>query len=266
MKLTTLNCPSCGAPVNGAINPNQPFTCSACNSTIVSTDWASNGELICSKCGTENSGRNKYCTSCNELLQAGCPFCYAQNNIKARYCKQCGVDLQKAWKRQKVWLTERESREAERRQQIQKIKQESQANLQRLLLKLDEPDNHPMAIPGIVNYGTDAVEGLVKLLNSEDPDARYGAALALGNIGDHSVVPALIKALSDKQTAVRFFALDALGKLKATEAAQVIGEMLEDESPNIRKHANDVLLSFNTVESIQILREKSRPKWWPFGD
>lgn len=159
---------------------------------------------------------------------------------------------------------ERESHEANRQQQLQKIKEESQANLQRLLLKLDEPGNHPMAIPGIINYGADAIESLVKLLESKDPDARYGAALALGGIGDNSAIPALVKSLSDEHTAVRFFAMDALGKLKATEAALAIGELLDDESPNIRKHANNVLLSFNTAEALEILREKSRPKWWPF--
>ncbi len=204
--------------------------------------------------------------SCNSVLQAGCPFCYAQNNIKARYCIQCGADLQKAWKRQKIWLAQRDQHEAERRQQIQKIKQDSQANLQRLLLKLDEPGNHPVAISGIVNYGADAVEGLVRLLDSEDPDARYGAALALGNIRDQSAISALIKSLKDNHAAVRFFAMDALGKLKAAEAAPAIGELLDDESSNIRKHANNVLLSFNTAESFQILREKSRPKWWPFEE
>ncbi len=264
MKLTTLNCPSCGAPVGGAINPNQPFTCKACNSTIVSTDWTTKGELICLTCGTENSGRNKYCVSCNSVLQAGCPFCYTQNNIKARYCKQCGVDLQKAWKRQRVWLMERDAHEAERRQQLQELKQETHASLQRLLLKLDDPKSHSMAIPQIINYGADAVESLLKLLESDDPDARYGAALALGDIGDHSAVPSLIKSLRDDHAAVRFFAMDALGKLNASEAAQAIGELLDDESPNVRKHANNVLLSINSPEALQILREKSRPKWWPF--
>lgn len=250
--------------MDGAVNPNQPFTCSACNSTIVSTDWTTMGELICSKCGTENSGRNKYCSSCNSVLQAGCPFCYTQNRINARYCKQCGVDLQKAWKRQRVWLSEREKYESNRQDAFQKIKQASQSNLQRLLLQLDEPGNHPMAIPGIVSYGTEAVDGLINLLSSKDPDARYGAALALGDIGDHGAVSALIKALKDEHTAVRFFAMDALGKLKAAEAAQAIGELLEDESPNIRKHANNILLSIHTTESLEILREKNRPKWWPF--
>lgn len=159
---------------------------------------------------------------------------------------------------------ERESHEVERQQQLQKAKLESQANLHRLLLQLDEPGNHPMAIPGIVNYGAEAVDGLVHLLNSKDPDARYGAALALGDIGDQAAVPALIKALKDEHTAVRFFAMDALGKLKAAEAAQAIGELLDDESPNVRKHANNILLSLNTTSALEILREKSRPKWWPF--
>ena len=191
-------------------------------------------------------------------------FSQFSNNIKARYCIQCGADLQKAWKRQKIWLAQRDQHEAERKEKFQKIEEESHANLRRLLLQLNEPGNHPMAISGIVNYGSDALDSLVKLLESKDPDARYGAALALGGIGDNSAIPALVKSLRDEHTAVRFFAMDALGKLKATEAALAIGELLDDESPNVRKHANNVLLCLGTSEALQILREKSRPKWWPF--
>lgn len=159
---------------------------------------------------------------------------------------------------------ERESHEAERHQRLQELKQETHAGLQRLFLKLDDPKNHAMAIPQIINYGAGAVESLLKLLESDDPDARYGAALALGHIGDHSAVPSLIKSLRDDHAAVRFFAVDALGKLNASEAAQAIGELLDDESPNVRTHANNVLLSIKSPEALQILREKSRPKWWPF--
>jgi hypothetical protein len=269
MKLQALNCPACGAPIEGIVNPNQPFVCKACNSTIVSTDWTTSGEIICMECGKVNSGKNRYCDSCQAQLQAGCPFCYTQNVLNAKYCKQCGVDLQKAWKKQHTWLSQHESNKQERTQKWKKERlvseQETNKTLQRLLLQLDEPEKHPMAIPGIVQFGLQAVPELIRLLESEDPDARYGAAHALGNIRDSSAVPALIKALRDEHPAVRFFALDALGKLKALETAQPIGELLSDENPNVREHANSVLIQFGTPEAIQILKDKSRPKWWSAG-
>ncbi|MBN8581386.1 MAG: HEAT repeat domain-containing protein [Anaerolineae bacterium] len=265
MKLLSLNCPSCGAPIESIVNPNQPFVCKACNSTIVSTDWTTSGELICSGCRTVNAGKNTYCDSCNARLQAGCPFCYTQNSLSSRYCKQCGVDLRKAWKKQQAWLSEREQHEKERQTKLQEIKQDVHANLKRLLLQLDDPANHPMAIPGIVYFGVEAIEYLTALLKSKDIDARYGAARALGEIRDQSAVSALVETLNDEHPAVRFFALDALGKLKAAEAVQAIGDLLSDESPNVSKHAHDVLIQIGTPEAMKILREKNHPKWWLFG-
>ena len=264
MKLQVLNCPACGAPIEGVVNPNQPFSCNACKSSIVSTDWSTSGEVICSGCGGVNSGKNIYCDTCNARLQAGCPFCYAQNNLNSKYCKQCGVDLRKAWKKQQIWLSEREQHESERRVRIKNIKQDSRAKLKRLLLQLDDPANHPMAIPGIAYFGLEAVDGLISLLHSDDPDARYGAARALGEIGDLAAVPALLQALKDTHPAVRFFAADALGKLKAVEAVQPIGELLSDESPSVRKHAHDILIQIGAPDAMRILREKNHPKWWRF--
>ncbi len=265
MKLQILNCPACGAPVDIPVSPNQPFACSACKNTIVSTDWTTSGELICSGCGKVNSGKNKYCDDCNAVLQAGCPYCFTQNSISAKYCKQCGVDLRKAWKMQRAWTLDRERHEVDRQQKLKKLKMDTHAELQRLLLQLNDPENHPMAIQGIRLHGLDAIQGLIHLLDSSDPDARYGAARALGDIRDLSAIPALIKSLNDEHAAVRFFAVDALGKLGACEAIQKLGQLLEDESPNVRKHAGDVLMQIGTPEALQILREKSRPKWWHFN-
>lgn len=270
MKLQALNCPACGAPIEGIVNPNQPFVCQSCKSTIVSTDWTTSGEVICTQCGRVNSGKNRYCDSCQTQLQAGCPFCYTQNPLNAKFCKQCGVDLQTAWKKQHTWLSQYEIHEKQRTQKWKKEKRaaelEINKNLQRLLLQLDDPENHPMAISGIVEFGLQAVSELIRLLDSPDPDARYGAAHALGAIGDLSAVPALMKALRDEHPAVRFFAIDALGKLKALDAVQPIGELLSDEDPNVRSHASNVLIQFGTPNALQILKEKNRPKWWVLGD
>ncbi len=245
MKLNPLNCPTCGSPLDANIHPNQPFNCPACGSAIVMTDWTETGQLICAKCGTVNGSTNKYCDACGAILQAGCPFCYTQNSITAINCKKCGANLQRAWSRQQTWLAQNEKHEVERKEALQKASESQADYLRRLLLQLNEPENHPAAIPGIRVFGKEAVEPLIELLTSEDPDARFGAAKALGDIGDKRAIPGLINALNDPEGAVRFWAIDALGKLKAREAMEAIRKLLKDKQQNIRDLANEVIDELN---------------------
>ncbi|HET9915020.1 MAG TPA: HEAT repeat domain-containing protein, partial [Anaerolineales bacterium] len=189
----------------------------------------------------------------------GCPFCYTQNAISALSCRKCGANLQRAWQRQDSWLAQREQRQRER---LQKVAESHTDYLRRLLLQLNEPENHPAAIPGIRIYGREAVEPLIDLLTSEDPDARFGAAKALGDIGDKRAVPGLIKALNDSEGAVRFWSLDALGKLKADEAAEAIGKLLQDQRESIRDLAKEVLTRIGTPNAMKVLKQQSKRKWW----
>lgn len=265
MKLDLLNCPACGSPLNGKFNPNQPFSCPACGSAIVLTDWTKNGKLICAACGTINSEFNKYCDTCNAVLQAGCPMCYTQNSVTALYCKNCGINLQKAWKRQQTWLAQRQKNVDERKAALKKAEQEHRDYLNRLLVQLNEPENHPNAIAGIRIFGGEAVEPLIKLLASDDPDARYGAARTLGDIGDKRAIPGLVSALKDKEIPVRFWAAEALGKLGAKEAVGEISSLLQDDSEVVQRMAKNVLIQIGDPEAIKILQKESKPKWWlPF--
>jgi HEAT repeat protein len=60
---------------------------------------------------------------------------------------------------------------------------------------LDEPANHPFAVYCLNQLGSEAVEPLMNLLRTDDdPDARFGAAHALGGIGDPKAIPALMDA------------------------------------------------------------------------
>jgi HEAT repeat protein len=120
-------------------------------------------------------------------------------------CKKCGANLQRAWKRQQSWLTQREQFEEQRKEALRKAAESQAGYLRRLLLQLNEPENHPAAIPGIRVFGKDAVEPLIDLLSSEDPDARFGAAKALGDIGDRRAIPGLLHALDDPEGVVRFW-------------------------------------------------------------
>jgi ribosomal protein L40E len=262
MKLNLLNCPACNSPLDADILPNQPFNCPSCGSAVVLTDWTKTGQLVCAKCGTINGSANKFCDSCGEVLQAGCPFCYALNDISAMTCKKCGANLQRAWKRQQSWLTQREQFEEQRREALQKAAESQADYLRRLLLQLNEPENHPAAIPGIRVFGKEAVEPLIDLLTSEDPDARFGAAKALGDIGDRRAIPGLLRALDDPEGVVRFWALDALGKLKADEAVESIGKSLQDKRESIRDLAREVLTQIGTPRALQVLKQQSKTKWW----
>jgi HEAT repeat protein len=102
--------------------------------------------------------------------------------------------------------------EQERQSQAERIAAWKQAEaesrkrrLEELLHDLDEPENHSLALYCINQYGSEAVEPLMSVLRTDDdPDARFGAAHALGSIGDPRAVPALMDALSDPEPAVRY--------------------------------------------------------------
>jgi transcription initiation factor TFIIIB Brf1 subunit/transcription initiation factor TFIIB len=241
MKLNLLNCPSCNYSLGDAINPNQPFKCPACGSMIILTDWTKTGQPICAACGVVNAEINRFCEACGAVLQVGCPFCYSLNGITEINCKNCGANLQRAWSRQKNWLAEKKKHDLERKEALQEAARSQDAYLQRLLLRLDDPQNHPMAIPSIRLFGDQAVEPLIKLLTSKDPDARFGAARTLGDIGNPRAISELVKVLDDPDASVRYWAVDALGKLHADEAVDAIRKLLKDKQPSIKQRAKDVL-------------------------
>jgi HEAT repeat protein len=145
---------------------------------------------------------------------------------------------------------------------LKRAEEEQDARLYRLLLELNEPEKHSVAIPGIRLYGEDAVDPLIKLLSSKDPDARFGAARVLGDLRDKRAIPGLIKATRDENVFVRFWVVDALGKLKAEEAVDAIGKLLRDDDKSIRELARDVLIQIGSPNAMRVLRKESRPKWW----
>ncbi len=265
INIQQLNCPACGAPVDLRTQAEQVFTCPACGSALALTDWAEDGRVICRACGTLNSSESKFCSHCNQTLQAGCPMCYTLNSLSAIRCRKCGVNLQRAWSRQNNWMAEKQHHDQARRDAIRQAQLDSRRKeLERLLLLLDEPENHPMAIYYLEQYGREAVEGLIRQLSSADPDARYGAAHTLGRIGDPRAVQPLITVLKDPEEEVRFWAAAALGRLKATQATNALASLLKDPAKQVRAAAQDALERIGTPQALEALRKASKPGWWPF--
>lgn len=265
MKLTKLNCPTCGAPLPEYLVPNQQFKCSACGSILVLTDLAPHDQIMCPQCNTLNSDDRKFCSNCGASLKLDCPFCYVSNDVGAVYCRGCGVNLQNAWQRKKEWLAEKREYDAERLAAWKRAEAESRENrLGKLLDDLDEPANHPFAIYCLNQLGSEAVEPLMNLLRTDDdPDARFGAAHALGGIGDPKAIPALMDALSDPEPSVRYWAVDALDKLRAEVAVEAIGALLKDQHKGVRDRAAQALRQIGGPRATQILKKQS--KWWPLG-
>ena len=87
------------------------------------------------------------------------------------------------------------------------------------------------SIPGMKSARD--VRGLTRLLKHRDLDVQYGAAEALGEIGDSGAVEPLITALkNDEYSGVRWKAAEALSKIGAPAVEALIGAL--------RHHDDDV--------------------------
>ena len=87
------------------------------------------------------------------------------------------------------------------------------------------------SIPGMKSARD--VRGLIRLLKHRDLDVQYGAAEALGEIGDSGAVEPLIAALkNDEYSGVRWKAAEALSKIGSPAVESLIGAL--------RHHDDDV--------------------------
>ena len=84
------------------------------------------------------------------------------------------------------------------------------------------------SIPGMKSARD--VRGLIRLLKHRDLDVQYGAAEALGEIGDSGAVEPLIAALkNDEYSGVRWKAAEALSKIGAPAVEPLIGALSHDD-------------------------------------
>jgi ribosomal protein L40E len=262
MQLQTLKCPACGSPIQGQVKPNCQFDCPSCGSALILTDLAAADQIICPGCQRANDAALRFCEGCGASLKTACPFCYAENDADAEHCVNCGVNLLHARQRKQAWLEGQRRNEVERLAALKQAEARShQARLQELLKDLDEPEKHPMAIYCLHEYGAEAVAPLIARLKDNDPDARYGAAQALGLIGDPRAIEPLVDVLNDPEAAVRYWAVDALGKLRAESAAEAMGNLLHDRHKGVRAHTAQVLQQVGG-KAWHVL-ERNKRSWWP---
>jgi phage FluMu protein Com len=243
MHLIQLNCPNCGAPAPQNVTSKQPFRCSACGSVLIMASAGKPVSIVCPQCQTLNSSIYKYCSVCGTKLLVDCPICYLPNLFDDVFCERCGVNIQEELQRRESWMDLKKEQDRIRKDAlVQALMNDQGIELQRLLSELDEPERHAFAIFYLCQHGEAALEPLQETLRADlDPDARYGAARALGMLGDDRAIPTLIEALSDPEPAVRYWAIDALVILGAVGSGETIRDLYHDPFKWVRERAKQAL-------------------------
>ena len=85
------------------------------------------------------------------------------------------------------------------------------------------------------------VLALIGALRDPNVEVRRAAVNSLGNLEDHTAIPALREALKDEDAEVRAGALEALGNLEDAASADAIAAMLKDPNREVRAKAIEAL-------------------------
>ncbi|MBN1483283.1 MAG: HEAT repeat domain-containing protein [Chloroflexia bacterium] len=116
-------------------------------------------------------------------------------------------------------------------------------------LPLDSPDFEVEA------WREQAVDGLIEQLGSAKPSQRWGAAEALGQLGDRRAIPALVERLRDPHAFVRWAAAQSLGHIGGEAAIPLLLPMLEEADPLVRRSAIDALAHLDTPTVRKVLHQ-----------
>lgn len=112
-------------------------------------------------------------------------------------------------------------------------------------LLYDREDIRNEAVQSLGRLKAAAVPDLIRALADKNCDVRWGAAVALGEIGPEAkeAVPALIRAMGDEEEEVRDAAVRALGWIgpEAGAAAPGLVKLLESGDPAVRLNAASAL-------------------------
>ena len=111
------------------------------------------------------------------------------------------------------------------------------------------------AARALIQLGSEAVESLVNLLLSDDPDVRVKAAEALGFIGDERATQALAKCLGDQDAGVRDAAAKALVKIGGEGLDKLLFHLASEERTLEALKALDLVEEVDLEKCLPVLDE-----------
>ncbi len=89
---------------------------------------------------------------------------------------------------------------------------------------------------------------LITELGNADPEIRYEAAGACGELGEEAAAPSLIKLIDDADADVRLAAIQALGKIGSSEAKECLQLCLNNADEVVRQTAEQALCELDIGE------------------
>lgn len=89
---------------------------------------------------------------------------------------------------------------------------------------------------------------LLNELNNDDPEIRYEAVGACGELEEIEAVPHLVELVNDPDTDVRVATIQTLGKIGGTEAKQCLNQCLNNHNQAVSQAAKQALLEIEAVE------------------
>ena len=112
-------------------------------------------------------------------------------------------------------------------------------NLELLITAVKDKNLAEYGISGLVKMGAPAIDTLVADLRYPDPDVRWQAANALGDIKDARAVQPLIDLLPNKE--LQLHAAHSLGEIKDPRAVAPLIAALNSQDPELRAQAAESL-------------------------
>jgi HEAT repeat protein len=89
---------------------------------------------------------------------------------------------------------------------------------------------------------------VLKEMDNDDPEMRYEAATAAGELGEAETVPRLLELTVDTDIEVKLAAITALGKIGGQEAKQRLRTLIGSKSQAIRDAAEHAMAVIEQYE------------------
>jgi HEAT repeat protein len=93
------------------------------------------------------------------------------------------------------------------------------------------------------------LEPLLAELSNSEPDMRYQAATALGELGAEEAVPQLSKLTTDEDAEVQEAAIKAMGEIGGDQARQILTRLVKNQDARICEAARSALKELSFCES-----------------
>jgi HEAT repeat protein len=93
------------------------------------------------------------------------------------------------------------------------------------------------------------LESLLAELSNSEPEMRYQAATALGELGAEEAVPQLSKLATDEDAEVQEAAIKAMGEIGGDQARQILKRLMKNQDARICEAANSALQELSLCES-----------------